>query len=141
MPKERGSSSCARFCSAPGLVETPQGRQKSPISLVRRGMVSVELKSALELLFSAGPVPIVVVQDVRHGSMRLGQVGVELKRLCRRRFRFGESLVGMRIGVKGEASVGVRQTGVERRILRIFLDSVAEVHKRQLQIRLAALVE
>jgi len=73
--------------------------------------------------------------------MRLGQSGFELERLCCRLFRFGESLAGTCAHIKRKASISVCQPGIERSILRILLDSLAEVHKRKLQFVLAALIE
>src|SRR6267143_2418944 len=109
--------------------------------MVRGRIAWIEFESALEFLLGAGSIPIIIVHDVRHRSMRLGQGGFELESFCCRLLCFGESLAGARVRIKGKASIGVRQPGVERSILGIFLDSLAEVHKRKLQIVLGALIQ
>src|ERR1700719_138322 len=58
-----------------------------------------------------------------------------------RLFRFRERLAGTRVRIKRKAGVCVCQSGVERSKLRIFLDSLAEVRKRKIQLVLVALIE
>src|SRR5579872_1162510 len=73
--------------------------------------------------------------------MRLGKGCVKLQSSCRRLFRFGKSLARTHVRVKRQATVGVRQPGVERSILRTLLNSLAEINKREIQIVRAALIE
>src|SRR5215472_1732439 len=57
------------------------------VPVMSHRVVWIELDSALELMLSRSPIPIVVVQNVSHRSMRLSQGVVQLESSCCGRLR------------------------------------------------------
>src|SRR6202041_3708657 len=123
-----------------GFIEPTLERQTLRIPLVRRRVARVKLNCPPELPFGRLPIIVVLFGNQRERCMRFRQRSVELQRFERGCARLGHEILRGNVLPCAEQRERIRQTGVGRRVVCVFVDRLLEVFGGLVQAGLRPLV-
>src|SRR5437870_3248167 len=103
-------------------------------------IIRFELYAEPKLFFRIRPFPIVIHRDVSQRGMRFGKCTVYCKRIRRSLFCLWHRFVGGTKIVERKTSVRICQSGVSKRVARIFFDRLLELRDAKLESFLCSLV-